>query len=374
MVATMPKAATSPRAPLPTGGFSLVAFRAGAAPAVAAEADAPTRLIVAPWGSHDARERGKVIIGQRTLEAFDASQRALKLDRVAIDFDHNTVPGTEAYKASQEPRKVAGFGRAVIEDGVGIVLVDIEWTPEGLEALRGGHYPDLSPAPYRDPAGNVVGLHSVGLVRHGELDGLTLEWAKNAGKLLLSSLTALAAVAPETSLSDNQKLMKNLLSKLLAAIGITLPEDADDAALETAVTEGAAKLEAMMAKPKEEVKPDAMSAEVKAIRDELAAFRAERESEKRQALVDAATRDGKVIPLSAEDIAKLPITVLSAMVDKLPANQVTTERKTAKVQPNGDKPDTFDAETLAMAERLGVTLDELKALPKADDTTKAKAA
>ena len=345
--------------------FELVAFRAGPAP----KESAPSRLVVAPWGSHDARNRGSVIIGAVTLERFAASQKALKLDRVPIDFDHNTVPGTEAFKASQEPRKVAGWGKARVEDGVGIVLTDIEWTPEGLDALNGGHYPDLSPAPYRDKAGNVVGLHSVGLVRHGELDGLTVEWAKDAGKLLISSLTALAASYEDSPQNTpdpkTETLMKSLLQKLLAAIGVTLADDADDAAVETAVTEGAAKLEAMMAKPAEEKKPDAMSAEVKALRDELAAFKAERLSERRAEIVDAATREGKVIPLSAEDIAKLNLTVLTAMVDKLPAGQIKTEPKT-KSQGNGQgDPDTFDAETLAMAERLGVTVEELKALPKA---------
>ena len=99
--------------------LSLCSFRAAGVDAFQAGQDLPTRLVVAPWGTHDARGRGKVIIDQTTLSTFAASQKALRLDdQVALDFDHNTVEGTPAFKADKEPRLVAAFGTPSVEDGV----------------------------------------------------------------------------------------------------------------------------------------------------------------------------------------------------------------------------------------------------------------
>ena len=351
--------------------FELAALRSGSAPV---GESAPTRLVVLPWGTSDGRERGKFICNERTVELFGASQRALKLDRLAIDFEHATVPGTPAYESSQEPRKVAGYGTPKVEPGVGIVLVDIAWTPEGLAAIQGGHFQDLSPATYRekDGSGVVVGLHSVGLVRHGELDGLTVDWSAKTAASLLSGLTALSAAhddskaprsTPSATDKDNSdtKPMKELLLKLLSALGVTVADDADDAAFESAVTAGASKLEALMAKPKEEVEPDAMSAELASIKADLAAMKGDREQARRDALVAEATRDGKVIPLSAEDVNKLPVDILSAMIGKLPAGDVATQRKTPDSSKASETPDALSADETKYARQLGLTDDEVRA-------------
>ena len=102
----MPKAAAT--SPL----LSLTAFRAAGLDVTgSSNAALPERLVVAPWGTHDARSRGKVIVNEATAAAFAASMKALKRDdQVALDFDHNTVPGTAAYEADKEPRLVAAYG------------------------------------------------------------------------------------------------------------------------------------------------------------------------------------------------------------------------------------------------------------------------
>lgn len=331
----------------------------------------PARLVVAPWGKSDLRERGVALVGAETLARFDASQKALRLDRVAIDFEHNTVPGTAAYEASAEPRKVAGYATAQAVDGVGLVLSAIDWTPEGLEALQGGHYQDVSPTIYRDEAGHVVGLHSVALVRHGEIQGLTLEAAATALSAQLLALEAAHSTQPPTPneppASTGRDLptvtMKNLLKEILAALGITLADDADDAAYEAAAKEGAKKLDALMAKA--EPAPagaDGEAEPMSALERRLQALEAKEEASERQAIVARATHAGKVIPLSAEDIAKTPVEVLSAMVEKLPAGKVPTAARTPEGAQPTQEPDALSAETRKFQRQLGVTDEELKAV------------
>ena len=311
----------------------------------------PTRLVVAPWGEHDARKRGMVRVNERTLEAFAASQDAMRLDRVAIDFEHNTVPGTPAYEASAEPRKIAGYGTPVVLSNVGIVLEDIDWTPEGREALAGGHYQDLSPTAFRDDSGTVLGLHSVALCRHGELEGLTIQSAK-AAAALLPLFTALSAeISPEETPALNST-MKEALLKLLKALGLEVTAEMDDDAVVALMSGYADKAAAK--EVKEEEKPDAMSAELANVRAELDSVRKER-------LIDAARVQGKIIPLSAEAIKLTPFAVLEELCKAAKPGEVPLKgEKQAQVQEGGEtKPDSFTAEELEVFAKFGHTAEHV---------------
>lgn len=285
-----------------------------------------------------------VRVNERTLEAFAASQDAMRLDRVAIDFEHNTVPGTPAYEASAEPRKIAGYGTPVVLSNVGIVLEDIDWTPEGREALAGGHYQDLSPTAFRDDSGTVLGLHSVALCRHGELEGLTIQSAK-AAAALLPLFTALSAeISPETPALNST--MKEALLKLLKTLGLEVTAEMDDDAVVALMSGYADKAAAK--EVKEEEKPDAMSAELANVRAELDSVRKER-------LIDAARVQGKIIPLSAEAIKLTPFAVLEELCKAAKAGEVPLKGETqTQVQEGGEtKPDTFTAEELEVFAKFG---------------------
>lgn len=309
----------------------------------------PTRLVVAPWGEHDARKRGLVRVNERTVEAFAASQDAMRLDRVAIDFEHNTVPGTPAYEASAEPRKIAGYGTPVVLSNVGIVLEDIEWTPEGREALAGGHYQDLSPTAFRDDSGTVLGLYSVALCRHGELEGLTIQSAK-AAAALLPLFTALSAeISPETPALNST--MKEALLKLLKTLGLEVTPEMDDDAV-VALMSGYADKAA--AKEVKEEKPDAMSADLANVRAELDSVRKER-------LIDAARVEGKIIPLSADAIKLTPFAVLEELCKAAKPGEVPLKgQKQAQVQEGGEtKAEAFTAEELEVFAKFGHTAEHV---------------
>jgi phage I-like protein len=107
----------------------------------------PSRLLVVPWGTHDTAQ-GKVICNSATMELLPRVQVELKRDRVALDFQHNTVEGSKFYLG--EPAKVAAFGNIECVPDEGVFLTNLEWTPEGKDIAPCGHYPDLSPTVIRD--------------------------------------------------------------------------------------------------------------------------------------------------------------------------------------------------------------------------------
>jgi phage I-like protein len=327
--------------------LSLCSFRAAGVDAFQAGQDLPTRLVVAPWGTHDARGRGKVIIDETTLSAFSASQKALRLDdQVALDFDHNTVEGTPAFKADKEPRLVAAFGTPSVEHGVGIILSDLRWTPEGIAALTGGHFQDLSPAVFRRADGTVFALHSAGLCKHGEIDGLTIA----AGSGLLSpQFAALSASLPQPIPMKHS----DALIALLLALGVTLAPDADEATTEAAFKSAAEAVDKMKTETEIEISP--LSAQVTALTAQVQAMQATRDTDAKTALVSAASAAGKVIALSADQILVTPLSVLQTLVDAAKPGEVPLTRLTTEKEIVATTPEAFTATDSEIFARFGLT-------------------
>lgn len=327
---------------MPNKRFSLVALASGLSLAQPkSENELPQRILVAPWGENVTR-KGKVIVNETTLATLEAAQLANKFDRVALDFQHNTV------KPGPEPKKVAAYGTPEIVKGEGIYLSAIEYTPEGKEALLGGHYPDISPAVMRNAQGEVIFLHSVGACRQGEIDGLTLFSASDS-----SDLTTFAPMAEdELELEDDAEEdpgkvdMRDLLRTLIAAIApeVELPEGATDtemaAAAKQAVTAlAAAKPDPAKVDPPKEAEGDKDPvAMASAALGKITALEATIEKRERAALIREAAREGKVVPLSADQIDQLDLTVLESMITQLPV-------------------------TVPMQSRLGGAIDDFQANP-----------
>lgn len=283
--------------------FSLVAFAAAAR--ILTDKPLPDRLLVAPWGETKTR-KGLVVCNARTLAELPGNQATEKRDRVAFDFNHNTVkPG------QPEPIKVAGWGIPQVVEGEGLYLTSIEYTEDGADALPKGHYPDISPAVVRDKkTGEILLLHSVGACRHGEIDGLTLFSASD--DLRLSTFAAMEGDDDETEDSGTVEL-RSVLIGLINGMNPEAPlaDDASDADIATAARAAAAAM-----------KP----ADVTAMAARLDAFEATFHKRERAALVKQASAEGKVIPLSAEQIDGLDLTVLEALITGLPVTVPTESR------------------------------------------------
>jgi Mu-like prophage I protein len=132
------------------------------------DAALPGRLKILEWGRNPS-SKGDVV-----LDDYSASQLPLNqgagFAEVALDFEHNTVPDSEEFKRTTEPRAVAGYGTPIVVRGDGLYLDRMRWTPQGQANAR--NYIDLSPAVATDAQGRVTFVHSCALTRNGAVHGL----------------------------------------------------------------------------------------------------------------------------------------------------------------------------------------------------------
>jgi len=133
-------------------------------------ASLPQRIKLLNWGRNES-VKGPILVDAQSLAAMGVNQARLGYDRIALDYEHNTVDGSPEFARTREPRDVAGYGVPKIISGDGLYLEDITWTASGLANAR--NYADLSPTPALDHDGRVTFLHSVGLVRNGAVFGLS---------------------------------------------------------------------------------------------------------------------------------------------------------------------------------------------------------
>ena len=319
-------------------------------PLYAADAP-PTRLVVLPWGVNPSR-RGDFVVNETTAKVFAENQLKNRIDgKVALDFEHNTLQGTPAYESSSEPRPIAAWALCSVVPGEGLVYEAIEWTPDGLSAWERKLYQDLSPAPVRGKDGRtVIALHSTALCRHGELADLTIAHAA-APKGLAAYFDALSAdSAPPFDFSNFPLTpsMKTKLIALLAALGVTLDPNADEAATEAALDSA---IKAVPAKEDPACKPEGMSAEIATLRNEMEALRKEN-------LISQATHEGKVIPLSAEAIKATPLSALVELVNNAKPGQVPLKKKTVDgnevTEPAAGAPEALSAESVGVLAKFGL--------------------
>ena len=131
----------------------------------------PRRLKFFAWGDNKSTD-GNFRAGERTSSELPANQKKYGFERVAIDFNHCSVPGTDTYKdllKVGQPPLIFGYGRVEAVPNDGIYLEDIIWTPLGVQHAR--NFEDLSPA-IQDEDGEVTLVHSVALTPNGKVEGL----------------------------------------------------------------------------------------------------------------------------------------------------------------------------------------------------------
>jgi phage I-like protein len=289
--------------------------------AALASPELPRRIKLLNWGDN-ATTRGQVKVTKRTLELLPANQRAKGFERVAIDFDHNSLPGSETYEKGKAI-EIAGYGVPSIVDGDGLYLDQVEWTPAGEKYAR--NYKDLSPAPGLTGSGEVVFLHSAALTPNGSVYDLEFFSAKNTTNhmpepkpITIVALSSFLGLAENATEADIQAKFKSLGS-------------IDPKPMEDRIAALAARIDAM---PATATRPDAgllerieaLAAKISGIETAGSAALAAREKSERDQLVADASREGKVIPLSAETVAALPISALREMISKLPKGQVPVTR------------------------------------------------
>ena len=138
----------------------------------------PGRLKIFNWGEN-ASTKGTFTVGNKSAERLAANQRALGYERVALEYNHCSVPGSPEYEKLMEngqPPIIFGYGRPHLIAGDGLYLEEMEWTPLGVERAR--NFEDLSPAAAFD-CGEIDFIHSVALTTNGCLHDVTFFSANN---------------------------------------------------------------------------------------------------------------------------------------------------------------------------------------------------
>ncbi len=244
----------------------------------------PDSLVICPWGESQDLAGEPVICNETTLRELSANQAALGFGEVALDWNHNTTPKFDAEGKPippAEPQLVAGYGVLSVKAGVGIVYTPTTWTPEGEAYYTGRHYRDLSPTVGKNEKGEVTFVHSVALTRNGQLPDV-------------HAYSALPPILSKPTASMNPDY-RALLATLLKLDPATVTDE---------------ELIAAAAKP-EELSAAPAAAATKP--EDVTALSARIDAMERDNIVSAATALGKVIPLSAEQVAITPIPVLKAL-------------------------------------------------------------
>ena len=294
----------------------------------------PARLKLLNWGAN-ATIVGEVLLDDQSAAAFAANQRAIGRERIALDFEHNTVEGTAEYQHSQEPRRIAAQGRPEVVPGDGLYLADLTWTETGTAHAR--DYEDLSPALFLQD-GRVIGIHSAALTRTGAVHGLTAFSAGAGLGALLQTLSAGSAGHTKNQVNDT-----------------TMPDEKPAPAPElAALTARLDTIESALNQIREADTPGkvvALSATVATLETRLQQSATAADEAERESLVAQAARDGKIIPLSADAVKTVPLPLLKDIIANMPKNVVPLH---ANAKPGETKPELkgFAAVQAAIAEHL----------------------
>jgi phage I-like protein len=310
----------------------------------------PVRKLVLPWGTSQAID-GPVTLDDSSVRVFSATQKARGWDRVALDYEHNTVAGTPAHKETTEPREVAAFGVPTLVPGEGLYLDALEWTPGGIKSVA--NFCDLSPAICFIPGTRTVqGMHSTALCRAGAIAGLRAfsvdiadeadESTTNQGSLTMEHKVLLALLGLGDTASDDQMLgaAKNI-GTLLASAGSISAMSAEIKDLQSKIVTFSATGDAHKSGIEEIAK------RLEKAEGVIVTFSAERVAQERADVIAQAAREGKVLPFSAEAIKSVDLATLREVAKNTPAT-VPLEQRTHNVE-------AFSADNRAAAGDPGIT-------------------
>jgi len=296
-------------------------------PARISGADLPVRKLVLPWGVSQSIT-GPVRLDESSVQVFAATQKSRGWDRVALDYEHATVPGTPENKRTTEPRDVAAFGVPVLVPGEGLYLDSLEWTPGGVKAAA--NFCDLSPAlAFLPGTRTVAGLHSVALTRAGAIEGirafsvdlpaLTNPTGGTMERTVLLALLGLADSATEDEILQAAK-----------TLGVALKQVQDLAAMSAEVKTLKTSIETFSATGNShKVGIEGLAGRLQKVEEFVVAFNADRARHDRAAVIDQAKREGKVLPFSSEALATVPLDTLREVAKNTPATVPMEQRTTA---------------------------------------------
>jgi phage I-like protein len=301
----------------------------------------PQRVRILAWGENIGRTtRARILVDEVVAETLSAHQELVACDTVPMDYEHQSVKGHPNYLP--DPRLSPGHGKIEVIPGDGVYLSSITYTANG--EAHADSYQDVSAVVHLDAEGRPLWVSSVALTQRGDVAGMEFSESVEA----LSARVPMLPLPGDSSTQNQNQIMENTDTEqtfrglIITLLGLT-PGDSGEISDEEIIAAVESKSKTAPADKE----------------DSTAALSADMDNLRRDFLVDRATRDGKVIPLSAEEIKTTPVAVLSSIIDKLQAGEVPLVTTAAKEVPS-DKVTALSAEESAAAKALGLTEDEYR--------------
>lgn len=327
--------------PLPTAASAVLSvaapFRRGGA-----EVGLPQRVRILKWGENVGRTTGaRILVDEVVAATLTANQELVAIERVPMDYEHQSVKDHPNFQP--DPRHSPGAGTIEVVVGEGVFLSAIDYSPSGLEHAPG--YQDVSGVIHLDADARPVWISSVALTQTGDVAGMEFSEAMAVLSARSAAPTTLTLSTPAMTPDDYRPLLLKILK---------LKEDATDEELVAAAEQESQE----PPEPDDKMKPPAATetAALSALNTRLELLESRAADHERAALVARASREGKVIPLSAELISATSVAVLTALVDGLPAGAVPldpTHRKVATTETA-----VLNADESHAAKQLGLTPEQ----------------
>lgn len=275
----------------------------------------PTRMRILKWGDNPNSQGVPVRVGPRLVAAM--REPTYPFRQIALDYEHNTWPGSKAYQETREPREVAAFLTVEAVEGQGVFVNVDRWTPSGLR--QAPNYCDLSATPLLDKDGNVTAIVSVALSRTGAVPDIVFEQA------------AAMSAALQTDPHGETMNWKEMIAKYLGLDPAATDEEVQaawKAHLEKAAADKAKAAEAKAAEAKPAPAPEAaaaLSAEAiggivaTAVKAAVGPLAARLDGQDKAKIIADARAEGKVVALSDTLLQRMTTQELSDHVKALPA-------------------------------------------------------
>lgn len=258
---------------------------------------APEIISVLPLGLVKS-QKGDFVVDEESLEAMKAQIAKRGVD-VVVDYEHQTLTGERA--------PAAGWVKDLFLDA-GAIKARVDWTPAAKEYLANKEYRYLSPViQVRKSDSKAMGLHSLALTNTPAIEGMT-------------------PIVNKSSFEGGLNTMEDLIKKLkeLLGLGEDAPGEQVLEALEACLNENKTLKEAAGQQPtgqpsgdgkeavvankailellglKQGAAPDAVQAEVKALKSTVTELKARIADKEAEEAVQTALKAGKLAPSMKE--------------------------------------------------------------------------
>ncbi|AGQ39543.1 TPA: phage protease [Mannheimia haemolytica] len=326
--------------------------------------EANGRIQLCPFGWFEAQDGrgGRWYVGDENGYALadDINNTAIDL---MIDYEHQTLYIAENGKGNP----AAGWiTKAEYISGEGL-FADVKWTPQATQEIKDGVYRYLSPLFLTDGSGMVIKVLNAALTNRPALHNL-------------QEVVAMSSrFAPFLTPKEENPKMKELLIKLFALSANATDEQITEklTALEKAKGDSPVALSDVYAElAKEKGNVVALSAKVnnpdpakfvalsdlQAVQTELNGLKQQINDKERDALIQTALSDGRLLPAQkewAENLGKQNLVALSDFLKTVTPNPALAGTQSGGEDPNkGAEKVALSAAEIATAKTLGLTPDE----------------